>query len=220
MEKTIHSKIFEIQSLGLTVSKNATNPFHKSRYADYSQVMRVLQPELTRLRLVQLFPIKEGQIYLELKDLDSGEIITSSLPTGTGNPQQIGSNSTYFKRYLTVCLFNMIIEGDDEDGNNASGKGLEFDLQESKKKNEELQASIKEKDKLEKLLSFCEKADTLDRLVVLTKNTIEKMPNYVKFIKPYFYKFGCVFFDTDGIGYTQDQVNAMEYEAEMAKQQN
>lgn len=51
---------------------------------------------------------------------EHGEI-TSFIPftEGAQKPQEIGSEITYFKRYNLVSLFNVIVEGDDDDAQTA-----------------------------------------------------------------------------------------------------
>jgi hypothetical protein len=45
------------------------------------------------------------------------------------NSQEIGSALTYAKRYSLVALLGLIIEGDDDDGNEASGKTTQSETQ-------------------------------------------------------------------------------------------
>ena len=69
--------------------------------------------------LILLQPIKDGKVFTEIVDVESGESIVSSieLPT-SGNPQQMGSAITYFRRYTLQSLLSL--QADDDDGQMAS----------------------------------------------------------------------------------------------------
>jgi len=120
----VWNKIFQIQQMGLAVVKNAKNPFFKSKYADLTQVNEVLIPILNDLKLVIAFlPCAKGLEYV-ISDTGSGQWISSIYPMNIEdkNPQEIGSQITYARRYTLKSLFNL--NDIDDDGNVASGKSV------------------------------------------------------------------------------------------------
>lgn len=120
----VWNKIFQIQQMSLAVVKNAKNPFFKSKYADLTQVNEVLIPILNDLKLVIAFlPCAKGLEYI-ISDTESGQWISSIYPMNIEdkNPQEIGSQITYARRYTLKSLFNL--NDIDDDGNAASGKSV------------------------------------------------------------------------------------------------
>lgn len=128
---SIYSKLFAIQSEMPTIPKNATNPHFKSKYADLPTIMEILQPILSRHRVLLLQPICESSnenfIVIDTKfvDIDSGQICetTTTIPIGTNKtPQAFGSAITYARRYA-LCSFLGIVADEDDDGNASSVSG-------------------------------------------------------------------------------------------------
>lgn len=120
----VWKKIFQIQTMELAVVKNAKNPFFKSKYADLTQVNEVLVPVLNRLNLVIAFlPCGSGLQYV-VSDIESGQWISDIYPMNIEdkNPQEIGSQITYARRYTLKSLFNL--NDMDDDANLASGKSV------------------------------------------------------------------------------------------------
>ena len=117
-------KIFQIQQMELAVVKSSKNPFYKSKYADLNTVNEVLIPVLNGLNLVIAFlPCPKGLEYV-ISDVESGQWISSIYPMNVEdkNPQEIGSQITYARRYTLKSLFNL--SDIDDDGNAASGKSV------------------------------------------------------------------------------------------------
>lgn len=120
----VWSKIFQIQQMELAVVKNAKNPFFKSKYSDLTQINEVIIPVLNNLKLVIAFlPCSKGLEYL-VSDTESGQWFSSIYPMNIEdkNPQEIGSQITYARRYTIKSLFNL--NDIDDDGNAASGKSV------------------------------------------------------------------------------------------------
>ncbi|MFZ7121741.1 MAG: ERF family protein [Eubacteriaceae bacterium] len=103
------------------VKKENTNPFFKSKYADLSSILDVIEEPLHKngLSFVQ-FPIGEHEMLTMLMHI-SGEWIKGSYimkPT-KNDPQGLGSVITYQRRYALGSILGLNIDEDD-DGNEAS----------------------------------------------------------------------------------------------------
>ena len=154
--KELLSKISEVKSEIGTLSKNASNPFFKSKYLDLGEILSNLEPILQKHKLLLLQPVLDNSVYTEIHDLESGEIIKSAIPLpNIQDPQKIGSAITYYRRYSLQSL--LALQTDDDDGNKASQKEVAKDataeiskLLESSKDLKELETnylSLNESDK-------------------------------------------------------------------------
>jgi ERF superfamily. len=122
----LYEKLFEIQTKGIKVAKNATNPFHKSRYATLDQVWDKIGSILKEYQLLVLNEgnsEKEGILLVKTTIVNMEnpeEKISSDLSVPLSDPQKTGSAVTYFRRYNLCLLLNIIVEWEDDDGNTAS----------------------------------------------------------------------------------------------------
>lgn len=118
---TIHAKVFKIQQMNLSVSKNARNPHFKNRYADVNEVISVLKPALNEVQLVLTFTQVQDYLIACVADPETGASISYAYPSKSEatKAQDVGSGQTYGRRYWQVNYFNL--EADDDDGNVASG---------------------------------------------------------------------------------------------------
>jgi hypothetical protein len=147
--KELLSKISEVKSEIGTLSKNASNPFFKSKYLDLGEILSNLEPILQKHKLLLLQPVLDNSVYTEIHDLESGEIIKSAIPLpNIQDPQKIGSAITYYRRYSLQSL--LALQTDDDDGNKASQKEVAKDataeiskLLESSKDISELETNYK-----------------------------------------------------------------------------
>lgn len=107
------------------IKKDANNPFFKSKYASLSNILENIQAPLAESGLsFSQIPTGEGGLTTILMHGESGEFIVGEYimkPT-KNDPQGIGSAITYQRRYALCAILGLNIEEDD-DGNNASGKG-------------------------------------------------------------------------------------------------
>lgn len=128
--KNILIKISAIKKEIGKLQKNADNPFFKSKYLDLNEILANLEPFLEIHKVVLLQPIKDNYVVTQLHDLESGEVLESSirLPESM-KPQDIGSAITYYRRYSLQSLLSL--QAEDDDGNKASVKPYEF-LEQSK----------------------------------------------------------------------------------------
>lgn len=117
--KELLTKISEVKSEIGTLSKNASNPFFKSKYLDLGEILSNLEPILQKHKLLLLQPVLDNSVSTEIHDLESGEIIKSAIPLpNIQDPQKIGSAITYYRRYSLQSL--LALQTDDDDANEAS----------------------------------------------------------------------------------------------------
>jgi len=118
---SINEKLFNLQQEIGTISKDAKNPFYKSKYFDVNSLINQLQPLLKSHRLLLLQPIEEDLVYSKIICIDGGGSVVSGLKLPDLNdPQKLGSAITYFRRYTLASLLGL--QAVDDDGNLGSGK--------------------------------------------------------------------------------------------------
>ena len=123
----INEKLFKLQQEIGTISKDAKNPFYKSKYFDINSLIKQLQPLLKKNRLLLLQPIEEDMVMSKLICVDgSGGVVSGlKLPQIT-DPQKLGSCITYYRRYTLASLLGL--QAVDDDANLGSGKILKEEL--------------------------------------------------------------------------------------------
>lgn len=118
-QKTLHQKLFDLQSEVGAIAKDSKNPFFKSKYFDVNGLLAHLQPLLKKHRLLLLQPIIGGSVMSRIHDVDSAESVASSMQLPTiSDPQKMGSAITYYRRYTLQSL--LALQAEDDDGNVAS----------------------------------------------------------------------------------------------------
>lgn len=118
---SINEKLFNLQQEIGTISKDAKNPFYKSKYFDVNSLINQLQPLFKSHRLLLLQPIEEDLVYSKIICIDGGGSVVSGLKLPDLNdPQKLGSAITYFRRYTLASLLGL--QAVDDDGNLGSGK--------------------------------------------------------------------------------------------------
>jgi len=124
----IYKKLLAFQKLGITIKKGEKNPHFKNTYANLNEVLDKVKAPLNSLGIVIIqAPTKEG-LLTTLVDTETEEKelsqIQGFLPfVDMANPQKIGSNLTYYRRYALVTMLGL--EDADDDGNVASGGKVE-----------------------------------------------------------------------------------------------
>jgi len=115
----IYTKLLSVKGELGKISKDATNPFFKSKYFDVNGLLEHVEPLLSKHGLLLLQPILNGKVITEIIDPESGEKVSSEieLPNLT-DPQKLGSAITYFRRYTLQSLLGL--QAEDDDGNKAS----------------------------------------------------------------------------------------------------
>src|SRR5688572_25944003 len=83
------------------------------KYFDINQLLEKLRPLLREENLLLTQPIKNGNVYSCINDLETTEEIFSEikLPENV-KPQDLGSAITYYRRYSLVSLLALEAEDD------------------------------------------------------------------------------------------------------------
>lgn len=116
-------KLLKIQGAEFRVDKDGKNPHFKSSYVTLDNLLSVLLPLATELKLVIIHYIEDNRLITKVIDAEvwwNTDYIASGFPIYQEDPQKIGSAITYAKRYNLGAIFNIITEVDD-DGNSISG---------------------------------------------------------------------------------------------------
>lgn len=121
---SIYTKMLEVQKKVEAIVKDEANPHFKSKYFDINGLLKELKPALNEVGLLVLQPVTQTESGLVLKTIvvdpsDPVETMEFSMMLRqTQNPQELGSQITYFRRYSLQSLFSL--EGEDDDGNTAT----------------------------------------------------------------------------------------------------
>lgn len=102
-------------------SKDAVNPYFKSKYATLDAILKEVRPKLAKYDLAIIQLPEEGSKLTTLLMHKSGEFIKGTIamkPTDE-KPQSLGSAMTYARRYSISALLGIAAD-EDEDGNAAS----------------------------------------------------------------------------------------------------
>jgi hypothetical protein len=120
--KNIAEALFLFDSEMAKISKSATNPFFKNKYAPLPEILDAIKDPLAKSGLtVKQFPEGEHSMTTLILHPSSGEWISSNYvmrPT-KDDPQGEGSRITYQRRYALGACLGLNIDEDD-DGNKAS----------------------------------------------------------------------------------------------------
>lgn len=106
-----------------TVAKNATNPFHNSRYATFKDDVAAIRPILSKHGLVVSQPPGGEVLNTILVHTPTGQWISGEMHLSTGgktDAQALGSAITYAKRYSYEALLGITTGEEDDDGHAAS----------------------------------------------------------------------------------------------------
>ena len=120
-QQSINEKLFNLQQEIGTISKDAKNPFYKSKYFDINSLIKQLQPLLLKNRLLLLQPIEEDMVVSKLICIDgTGATLSGLKLPEISDPQKLGSAITYYRRYTLASLLGL--QAVDDDANLSSGK--------------------------------------------------------------------------------------------------
>jgi hypothetical protein len=115
----IYGKLLKAKKEIGKVKKTMRNSHFKNTYADINNLLEVVEPVLLENGLLLLQPVINNKVITQIIDAETGEKIESILELdGNLNPQQRGSQITYYRRYTLQSLLSL--EVIDDDGNNAS----------------------------------------------------------------------------------------------------
>ena len=117
---SITQKLFAVQQEIGKISKDATNPFYKSKYFDINSLIEQTIPLFKKHGILLLQPIKNGEVYTILRCNETEKQEESSIPLPEmSDPQKIGSCITYFRRYNLASMLGL--QAQDDDGNATVG---------------------------------------------------------------------------------------------------
>lgn len=109
------------------ISKEADNPFFKSKYATLDSIQEHIRPLLQKHGLViaQCNKVSDGMTFVTTTvfHVESGESMWSEFPVVVTKQtaQDYGSAVSYAKRYSLTGLLNITVQDEDDDGAKASG---------------------------------------------------------------------------------------------------
>lgn len=131
---SIYKKLFEAKKEIGKISKDSTNPFYKSKYFDINQLLEHVEPILQKHELLLLQPIEEDKVCSTILDIESEKFISSAIKlTNQTDPQKLGSEITYYRRYTLASLLGLQAEDDDA---NSTVKSKETKPTNNKKEDE------------------------------------------------------------------------------------
>lgn len=118
-DKILPALLSARKAIGKAV-KNAENPDIGSVYADYTRCMETVEPPLLDVGIIiEFFPqsyVKEGlvEVLCRLTHAESGQFRQAVLSAATtGDAWDVGSATTYLKRYTVSALTGLKTEDDD-----------------------------------------------------------------------------------------------------------
>jgi len=119
-EKTIFTDLMKIQLKLETITKNSQGFNYK--YADLPKVWNGIKKLVSDNGFVVNHEINaDGVKTIALHS--SGDKLESFIPwSGQVKPQDRGSEITYYKRYNIMAIFNIVVEGEDDDAKAVNDK--------------------------------------------------------------------------------------------------
>lgn len=182
-QKNLKSKIFEFQKFWIVVKRNSSAEVqmrtwgkYSYKYSSFDEIWDRIAPKLNELNLLITHSVQNfwWDLFLEttLTDIDTDEILQSMIPiSASQTPQTLWSAITYFKRYNTCALLNIIVEDEDDDWASAEKS--------AKNKNQTPQAKAKFLDEnFESFKKWCD-WKTLEEIIlkkdeILAKRTVSE----------------------------------------------
>lgn len=108
--------LLKAQTEFMTASKDAKNPFFKSKYATLNSVWEAVATALHNNGLVCIQPIVNNMVATTIIHT-SGQFITSECPivcAKQNDPQALGSAITYSRRYALASMLGVMTDDDDD----------------------------------------------------------------------------------------------------------
>lgn len=112
----IAQALLKAQNQFMTASKDAKNPFFKSKYATLNSVWEAVEKALHDNGLSCLQPIKGNMVQTVILHT-SGQYISSECPiicAKEKDPQALGSAITYARRYALASMLGVMTDDDDD----------------------------------------------------------------------------------------------------------
>ena len=122
---TLYEALFNVQQGCPAITKETSNPFFKSKYADLPTIWGVIRPlmKTNKLFLSHSVEKKEDGEYLLTNithvPTDKTVSTTNKIMLVKHTPQEYGSYMTYMRRYALTALLGIVTDEDD-DGNKAT----------------------------------------------------------------------------------------------------
>lgn len=120
--KEISAALVKAQSEMGNASKDSSNPFFKSKYADLNSIREAILPALHK-HGISVLQNPQGDLLETVLLHTSGEFISSEIKIVSkteNNPQDYGSAISYARRYALQSM--LCIGAEDDDGNSATAK--------------------------------------------------------------------------------------------------
>lgn len=108
--------LLKAQTEFMTATKDAKNPFFKSKYATLNSVWEAVANALHNNGLICLQPIVDNKVHTVIIHT-SGQYITSECPivcAKQNDPQALGSAITYSRRYALASMLGVMTDEDDD----------------------------------------------------------------------------------------------------------
>ena len=122
-EKNFDERVADAAKAMENPKKRSDNPFFKSKYADLSTTMDVIEPELEKAGLAHRFVFDGTKLVYAVFDPKTKEYVKSEFDIGIlltgldGNVgQEMGKLITYFRRYISQAFWGLVPEDDDAQG--------------------------------------------------------------------------------------------------------
>lgn len=169
--------------------KDSSNPFFKSKYANFSSVVESSREALSKngLAITQLICQEDGKYILKsILGHASGQWIMSVLPLlmAKGTPQEMGSVISYMKRYSWSALIGQATTDEDDDAEKAE-EGFR-EQQKSSKEESELELNFwnefSTKDNFEDIKEFLKTRTSKGKFSPqqVMKSALERPPEFLK----------------------------------------
>lgn len=119
---TLNQKIFNLKKEIGAISKDANNPYFKSKYITLDNLLAQIAPYLDKYQVDLRQPLKldhdsgrewVSTYFIDL-DTDSKTSPSEKFLKQTDDPQKEGSSITYYRRYTLLSLLGLRADNDDD----------------------------------------------------------------------------------------------------------
>lgn len=127
--KELLTALLNVQMEVSSVTKNANNPYFKSKYADYINIQEAVFPILHKHGILVMQPtlVRDGRNYVNtrLYHVATGQMLEADTEIifKAGDAQAQGSGITYARRYGLMAILSL--GADDDDANRATGRTID-----------------------------------------------------------------------------------------------
>ncbi len=102
------------------ITKDATNPHFKSKYATLNAILEAVEPVLEKHGVMIMQAVKGKELHTSICNVDGSDSIEQSIYplVDSPDPQKFASSLSYARRYSIVTMLGLMTE--DDDGNKAA----------------------------------------------------------------------------------------------------